>query len=85
MSVGEERSAKLNNNKLFEHDRRADRRTFVAQGTCSQGYIFSHTMYCLLLFGSAVWLSLQVQDLATNKEGHPSTGKGGLPRSFVHV
>ena len=30
MSVGEEKSAKLNNNKLFEHDRRANGGLFVA-------------------------------------------------------
>ncbi|GIR24205.1 MAG: hypothetical protein CM15mP39_00160 [Synechococcus sp.] len=31
MSVGEEKSAKLNNNKLFEHDRRANSSLFVTQ------------------------------------------------------
>jgi len=49
MSVGEEKSAKLNNNKLFEHDRRANGGLSVAQGTCSCGYILSQFMYCLLL------------------------------------
>jgi hypothetical protein len=29
MSVGEEKSAKLDNNKLFEHDRRANGGLFV--------------------------------------------------------
>ena len=87
MSVGEEKSAKLNNNKLFEHDRRADGRPFVAQGTCSESYSCSHIMYCLLLFSSAAWLYLQVQvqDLAPHVEGRPSRWKDGLARSFVHV
>ena len=50
MSVGEEESAKLNNNKLFEHDRRANGRLFVTGGTCSCSYRCSRIMYCSLLF-----------------------------------
>ncbi len=49
MSVGEEKSAKLNDNKLFEHDRRAKSSLFVTQRTCSCGYVPSRIMYCLLL------------------------------------
>ena len=50
MSVGEEKSAKLNNNKLFEHERRADGTLFVSHRTCSRHYNFSRFVYWLLLF-----------------------------------
>ena len=49
MSVGEKKSAKLKNNKLFEHDRRANGDLFVIQITCLCGYILSRIVYCLLL------------------------------------
>ena len=49
VSVGEEESAKLNYNKLFEHDRRANGGLFVTRKTCSCGYILSRIVYCLLL------------------------------------
>ena len=84
MSVGEEKSAKLNNNKLFEHDRRANGRPFVTQGTCLCGYSCSHIVYCLLPFDSALRLCLKVQGLASKEEGRPSRWRDGLARSLVH-
>ena len=84
VSVGEEESAKLNNNKLFEHDRRANGRLFVTEGTCLCSYRCSQIMYCLLLFASAARPCLQSQDLAPKEEGRPSRWRDGLARSFVH-
>ena len=63
MSVGEEKSSKLNNNKLFEHDRRANGGLFVAWGTCSRDYILSQFVYCLLPF--CVTGQASVADTAT--------------------
>ena len=52
VSVGEEESAKLNYNKLFEHDRRADGALFVTARTCLRGYKSAQIMYRLLLLAS---------------------------------
>ena len=45
--VGEEKSAKLKNNKLFEHDKRANGGLFVAQQTCLCCYTCFQIMYQL--------------------------------------
>jgi|GEM_PF-6258784 len=63
MSVGEEKSAKLNNNKLFEHDRRANGVLFVTWRTCTRGYILFQIVYCLLLF--VPWPRALSADLVT--------------------
>ena len=82
VSVGEEESAKLNYNKLFEHDRRAEGALFVTPRTCLCGYKSSRIMYCLLLL--AFRPLLQAQDLMPIEEGRPSRWRDGLARSFVH-
>ena len=84
VSVGEEESAKLDYNKLFEHDRRADGALFVTPGTCLQGYKSSQIMYRLLLLAFFVRPLLQAQDLMPIEEGRPSRWRDGLARSFVH-
>ena len=61
VSVGEEESAKLNYNKLFEHDRRANGALFVTPGTRLCGYRSSRIMYWLLLL--AFRPLLRAQDL----------------------
>ena len=82
VSVGEEESAKLNYNKLFEHDRRADGALFVTLGTCLRGYKGSQIMYCLLLL--AFRPLLKAQGLMLIEEGRPSRWRDGLAHSFVH-
>ena len=84
VSVGEEESAKLDYNKLFEHDRRADGALFVTAGTCLCGYKSSQIMYRLLLLAFFVRPLLQAQDLMPIEEGRPSRWRDGLARSFVH-
>ena len=84
MGVGEEESAKLNNNKLFEHDRRANGGLFVTQGTCLCGYRSSQIVYCLLLLPLLFGLSSRRR--SNSQRGRPPLpgGRDGLARSFVH-
>ena len=82
MGVGEEESAKLNNNKLFEHDRRANGRLFVTGGTCLCRYRCSQIMYCSLLFASAVRPLLQAQRSSAQR-GRPPLPAERRPSSLV--
>ena len=76
VSVGEEESAKLDYNKLFEHDRRADGALFVTPGTCLDSYKSSQIMYRLLLL--AFRPLLQAQDLMPIEEGSKLLARGAL-------
>ena len=83
VSVGEEESAKLNYNKLFEHDRRADGALFVTPRTCLCGYKSSQIMYRLLLL--AFRPLLQAQDLMPIEEGSKLLARGTLGRFALGV
>ena len=81
MSVGEEESAKLNYNKLFEHDRRADGALFVTSGTCLCGYRSSQIMYRLLL--SALLFGLCFRRRIYAHRGRPPLPVERRPSSLV--
>ena len=84
VSVGEEESAKLNYNKLFEHDRRADGALFVTLGTCLCGYKSSQIMYRLLLLASRSAFPPGAGSSAHRGRPPLPNGRDGLARSLVH-
>ena len=81
MSAGEEESAKLNYNKLFEHDRRADGALFVLPGTCLYGYRISQIMYRLLLLALLFGFSFRRRIYA--HRGRPPLPVERRPSSLV--
>ena len=78
VSVGEEESAKLNYNKLFEHDRRADGALFVTPRTCLCGYKSAQIMYRLLLLASC-------SVFASGAESNDHKGRPSRSVSYTHL
>ena len=84
MSVGEEESAKLNNNKLFEHDRRVNGALFVTHGTCLCRYRSSQIVYHMLLLASCSAFPPGAGSNAHRGKPPLPNGRDDLARSLVH-
>ena len=80
VSVGEEESAKLNYNKLFEHDRRADGAVFVTPGTCLCGYKNLSNCVSIITFSFSAFASGAESDA---HRGRPPLPVERRPSSLV--